>query len=142
MVAAMLRMDGITSDTAEFAVQSIRSWLGRMGRPRYSKMKELTITADCGGSNGARVRSGKSNCRGSPTKRGWRPTPTTIRRGRRGGALHLQRFPDIVVVLLLELVKLISLIVFYLQICLPVPNTQAFPFGHCQPRPLLPSWQW
>lgn len=47
---------GITSDTAQFAVQSIRSWLGRMGRQRYPKAQELTITADCGGSNGARVR--------------------------------------------------------------------------------------
>ena len=47
---------GITSDTAEFAVEAIRSWLGRMGRQRYPKAQELTITADCGGSNGARVR--------------------------------------------------------------------------------------
>jgi hypothetical protein len=47
---------GITSDTAEFAVEAIRGWLGRMGRQRYPKAQELTITADCGGSNGARVR--------------------------------------------------------------------------------------
>src|SRR6516162_326916 len=47
---------GITSDTAEFAVQSIRCWLERMGRQRYPEARELTITADCGGSNGARVR--------------------------------------------------------------------------------------
>ena len=47
---------GITSDTAEFAVASIRTWLDRMGRKRYAHMRELTITADCGGSNGARVR--------------------------------------------------------------------------------------
>jgi hypothetical protein len=47
---------GITSDTAEFAVASIRCWLERMGRERYPKARELTITADCGGSNGARVR--------------------------------------------------------------------------------------
>ena len=47
---------GITSDTAEFAVQAIRTWLARMGRARYPKMHELTITADCGGSNGSRVR--------------------------------------------------------------------------------------
>ena len=47
---------GITADTAEFAVQSIRCWLDRMGRERYPKASELTITADCGGSNGARVR--------------------------------------------------------------------------------------
>lgn len=47
---------GITADTAQFAVQSIRTWLERMGRQRYPAARELTITADCGGSNGARVR--------------------------------------------------------------------------------------
>jgi hypothetical protein len=47
---------GITADTAQFAVQSIRCWLGRAGRERYPEASELTITADCGGSNGARVR--------------------------------------------------------------------------------------
>jgi hypothetical protein len=47
---------GITADTAEFAVASIRAWLARIGRGRYPQLRELTITADCGGSNGARVR--------------------------------------------------------------------------------------
>ena len=47
---------GITADTAEFAVQAIRCWLERMGWQRYPQARELTITADCGGSNGARVR--------------------------------------------------------------------------------------
>ena len=47
---------GITSDTAEFAVQSIRQWLTRMGRKRYPEATELTICADGGGSNGSRVR--------------------------------------------------------------------------------------
>jgi len=47
---------GITHDTAEFAVASIRTWLERMGRKRYPEMRGLMITADCGGSNGARVR--------------------------------------------------------------------------------------
>ena len=47
---------GITADTAEFAVQSIRTWRERMGQQRYPDMRELTITADGGGSNGARVR--------------------------------------------------------------------------------------
>ncbi len=47
---------GITYDTAEFAVASIRGWFERIGRPRYRQARELTITADCGGSNGARVR--------------------------------------------------------------------------------------
>ena len=31
-------------------------WLERIGAARYPKARELTITADCGGSNGARVR--------------------------------------------------------------------------------------
>jgi hypothetical protein len=47
---------GIAHDTAEFAVASIRTWFDRMGRQRYPQMRELMITADCGGSNGARVR--------------------------------------------------------------------------------------
>jgi len=47
---------GVTADTAEFAVASIRTWRERMGVARYAHMSELTITADCGGSNGARVR--------------------------------------------------------------------------------------
>jgi hypothetical protein len=47
---------GITHDTATFAVASIRTWLERIGRARYPNMRELTITADCGGSNGSRVR--------------------------------------------------------------------------------------
>ena len=51
---------GITSDTAEFAVEAIRNWLARMGRQRYPEAHELTITADCGGSNGARVRLWKT----------------------------------------------------------------------------------
>ena len=47
---------GITADTAEFAVQSIRLWYERMGRQRYPHATELAITADGGGSNGSRVR--------------------------------------------------------------------------------------
>jgi hypothetical protein len=47
---------GVTADTAAFAVNSIRAWRQRMGMQRHPDMCELTITADCGGSNGARVR--------------------------------------------------------------------------------------
>jgi len=47
---------GITHDTAEFAVESIRRWWHRMGRSVYSQAKDLLITADCGGSNGNRSR--------------------------------------------------------------------------------------
>ena len=51
---------GISHDTAAFAVESIRRWWRRMGKPRYAKAKSLLITADCGGSNGARVRLWKT----------------------------------------------------------------------------------
>jgi DNA-binding phage protein len=47
---------GIDHDTAEFAVESIRRWWKEMGRPRYPNTRRLLITADCGGSNGYRVR--------------------------------------------------------------------------------------
>src|SRR3989338_6903034 len=47
---------GISSDTAEFAVNTIRTWWYKMGMPYYPQSKELLITADCGGSNGYRVR--------------------------------------------------------------------------------------
>jgi len=47
---------GIDHDTAQFAVNSIRSWWEHLGRGRYPKARRLQITADCGGSNGNRTR--------------------------------------------------------------------------------------
>lgn len=47
---------GISADTAEFAVASIRRWWYELGIKRYSTAKNLLVTADCGGSNGNRVR--------------------------------------------------------------------------------------
>ena len=47
---------GTDHDTASFAVQTIRRWWFTMGKPRYPDARELTITADGGGSNGHRVR--------------------------------------------------------------------------------------
>jgi len=47
---------GIDHDTAEFAVQSIKRWWMEMGRALYGKARRLLIKADCGGSNGYRVR--------------------------------------------------------------------------------------
>ena len=47
---------GITSDTAEFAVNTIRDWWYKMGKKDYKNASKLMITADCGGSNGNRVR--------------------------------------------------------------------------------------
>jgi len=47
---------GIDHDTATFAVQSLRRWWQQMGRPAYREAEALLITADAGGSNGARLR--------------------------------------------------------------------------------------
>jgi transposase len=47
---------GIDHDTASFAVNAIRRWWQTMGRARYPAATRLLITADGGGSNGARVR--------------------------------------------------------------------------------------
>ena len=47
---------GISNDTAAFAVSSIRRWWFGIGRASYPDAKKLMLTADCGGSNGVRVR--------------------------------------------------------------------------------------
>ena len=47
---------GISHDTAEFAVNTIRSWWYKMGQSFYEHSDRILITADCGGSNGHRVR--------------------------------------------------------------------------------------
>jgi len=51
---------GITSDTAAFAVESIRRWWQEPGQSRYPDADRILITADCGGSNGVRVRLWKT----------------------------------------------------------------------------------
>jgi Rhodopirellula transposase DDE domain len=50
---------GDVADTAEFAVNSIRSWWCQMGRARFPDAERLLIVADAGGSNGYRVRAWK-----------------------------------------------------------------------------------
>lgn len=47
---------GISHDTAQFAVASIRGWWRKLGRERYPAAAQLLITADAGGSNGYRTR--------------------------------------------------------------------------------------
>ncbi len=51
---------GVTQDTPEFAVAALRRWWSEVGHPTYPKAKRLLITADCGGSNGHRVRAWKA----------------------------------------------------------------------------------
>ena len=47
---------GISSDTAEFAVESIKKWWYQVGRETYPEATSIYITADSGGSNGVRVK--------------------------------------------------------------------------------------
>jgi hypothetical protein len=47
---------GISHDTAQFAVASIRGWWKKMGRKRFPNAQRLLITADAGGSNSYRTR--------------------------------------------------------------------------------------
>jgi len=50
---------GISRDTSEFAVESIRQWWKVSGKKHYPDARELLICADGGGSNGSRRRGWK-----------------------------------------------------------------------------------
>ena len=50
---------GMTHETAEFAVESIRRWWQHVGRRHYPRAGGLLICADSGGSNGSRLRAWK-----------------------------------------------------------------------------------
>jgi hypothetical protein len=50
---------GVSHDTAEFAVESIRRWWRLLGRKTYPRAARLLICADAGGSNGNRLRGWK-----------------------------------------------------------------------------------
>lgn len=52
---------GITHETAEFAVESIRRWWRLLGRKSYPHARRLLICADAGGSNGTRLRAWKAH---------------------------------------------------------------------------------
>jgi hypothetical protein len=51
---------GTDHDTAAFAVESIRRWWRHVGADAYPQAKRLLVTADSGGSNGARLRLWKA----------------------------------------------------------------------------------
>jgi len=55
---------GISHDTAEFAVNAIRTWWKEMGAVRYPNATSLLVTADGGGSNGYRLRLWKLELQG------------------------------------------------------------------------------
>jgi hypothetical protein len=52
---------GITHETAEFAVESLRRWWQLLGRKAYPQARRLLICADAGGSNGPRLRAWKAH---------------------------------------------------------------------------------
>src|SRR5680860_369302 len=51
---------GTDADTGQFAVESIRRWWHQLGAPTYPRATRVLITADSGGSNGARLRLWKT----------------------------------------------------------------------------------
>jgi transposase len=51
---------GIDHDTAEFSVESIRRWWKFLGKKLHPQATKILITADCGGSNGYRIRLWKT----------------------------------------------------------------------------------
>jgi len=55
---------GVTHDTAEFAVESIRRWWKLGGRKRKPAAKRILICADGGGSNSSRSRAWKLHLQG------------------------------------------------------------------------------
>jgi hypothetical protein len=62
---------GISHDTGEFAVESIRTWWKEMGASRYPHATSLVITADGGGSNGNRLRLWKLELQGLANELGF-----------------------------------------------------------------------
>jgi len=65
---------GTDHDTASFAVASIRRWWFGMGRAVYPNATDLLICADCGGSNGYRIRLWKIELQTLASETGLRTT--------------------------------------------------------------------
>jgi transposase len=63
---------GVDHDTAEFAVETLRRWWRNMGHRVYPHAERLLITADGGGSNGARCRLWKVELQGLADETGLR----------------------------------------------------------------------
>jgi len=61
---------GISKDTAEFAVNSIRTWWQQMGKEQYPLANKLLVTADVGGSNSSRSRLWKKELQTLSTELG------------------------------------------------------------------------
>jgi len=62
---------GISGDTAEFAVNAIRTWWLEMGKEQYINAKKILITADGGGSNSSRGKLWKTELQRLATETGF-----------------------------------------------------------------------
>jgi Rhodopirellula transposase DDE domain/Arginine repressor, DNA binding domain len=69
---------GVSADTGAFAVESIRRWWHRLGKARYPNAANLTVTADCGGSNGPHVKLWKREMQRLANETGLRSTVTHL----------------------------------------------------------------
>jgi hypothetical protein len=69
---------GISADTGAFAVESIRRWWYALGKARYPEATNLTITADCGGSNGPQVKLWKRELQRLANETGLKITVTHL----------------------------------------------------------------
>ena len=65
---------GSDHDTSEFAVETLRRWWRKMGRPAYPQAQRLLITCDGGGSNSSRGRLWKLELQGLADELGLRVT--------------------------------------------------------------------
>ena len=61
---------GVSRDTAQFAVNTIRTWWQQMGMESYPKATKLLITADGGGSNSSRGKLWKKELQSLATETG------------------------------------------------------------------------
>jgi hypothetical protein len=52
---------GISHDTAEFVLATIRRWWESLGCEHYGKTRRILVTADSGGDKGSRCRLKRSN---------------------------------------------------------------------------------
>src|SRR5450759_1692180 len=69
---------GTDADTGAFAVESISRWWDTVGRTAYPGPGRLRITADSGGSNGSRLRLGKTELAGLAAETGLEITVTHL----------------------------------------------------------------
>ena len=76
---------GLSHDTAEFAVATIRTWWREMSVAKYPHATSLVITADGGGSNGYRVRFWKLERQGLVDELGFPMTCAICHQGRASG---------------------------------------------------------